>query len=180
MVNHRAGASRPRLVFPRPQRGLGLGEHPFLRMLPDALSSPALALVGTERIPGDLVVREAVVRVVAEEGYCWVDEATPCIVLTQHHYETGSDLDLYLDLLHEATHLRHIREGRDVWDERYPYHRRPTEIEGYAVAVAEGRRLGLDENEIRAHLHNPWMTAAQVEELLAAVDAYLRGRSEGS
>ncbi len=89
------------------------------------------------------------------------------------HYQTGSDLDLYLDLLHEVTHIRQILEGQDVWNEAFPYHRRPTEIEGFAVAVSECRRLGLNDKEIREHLTNPWMTESEVKELLVGVNAFL-------
>ncbi len=161
------------LPFPQLCRSLPDGLHPFLALLPEALSSPALRLVGTDRFPGPEVIQRARVRIVAERGFCWVDETTPCIVLTRSYYAGGDALDLYLDLLHEAAHLRQLMEGRDVWDESLPYHRRPTEIEGYAVAVAEGRRLGLDAKAIRAHVTNPWMTPAQVNELLAAIDDFL-------
>lgn len=171
----RSGPGPGPLPFPQPCRGLPDGLHPFLALLPEGLSSPALRLVGTDRIPGPEVIRGARVRIVAERGFCWVDETTPCIVLTRSYYESGDALDLYLDLLHEATHLRQLLEGRDVWDESFPYHRRPTEIEGYAIAVAEGRRLGLDAKAIRDHVTNPWMTPAQVTELLAAIDEFLDG-----
>jgi hypothetical protein len=52
-------------------------------------------------------------------------------------------------------------------------HRRPTEIEGYAVAVEEGRRLGMSEDEIVVHLSNPWMSPTDVRELLAGIDRFL-------
>jgi len=162
--------------FPLPIRGLGEGLHPFLSILPGALDSPALELVGTDRIPGATVLERARVSLVAEDGYCWIDDRVPCIVLTLDHYTSGSDLDLYLDLLHEATHIRQVMEGRDVWDEAVPYHRRLTEIEGYAVAVSECRRLGLDARGIRAHCENPWMTATQVTELLAGIDTFMSER----
>ena len=159
--------------YPRPVRTLPLGEHPFLALLPGALTSPALHLVGSPRIDGGTVVRGARVRLTGDDGYCWVDESVPCIVFTFAHYRTASDLDVYLDLMHELTRIRQIHEGRDVWDRSFEYHRRPTEIEGYAVAVAECRRLGLDEAAAFEHLSNPWMSAQQVQELLHAVDAYL-------
>ncbi len=167
--------------FPLPIRGLRQGLHPFLSILPGALDSLALELIGTDRIPGATVLERTRVNLVAEDGYCWIDEKVPCIVLTLGHYTSGSDLDLYLDLLHEAVHIRQVMEGRDVWDETVPYHRRFTEIEGYAVAVSECRRLGLDAREIRAHCENPWMTPSQVTELLAGIDAFMseRGRSQG-
>jgi hypothetical protein len=154
-------------------RGLALGTHPFLSLLPGALESPAVRLIGTDRIPGLTVIEKARVCLVSKNGFCWVDETIPCIVLSMAYYQAGSDLDLYLDLLHEVTHIRQILEGRDVWDDAFLYHRRPTEIEGYAVAVFECRRLGLDEKDIRDHLANPWMTPKQVTELLASVNAFL-------
>lgn len=163
----------PGAGFPRAVRGLAPGLHPFLALLPGAERSPALDLVGSPRFPGTGVVAAAQVQLVVRPGYCWVDETVPCIVLTQEHYASASDLDLYLDLMHEATHIRQVWEGRDVWDERFPYHRRPTEIEGYAVAVAECLRLGLDDAGIREHLANPWMSADQVDELFAAVRTFL-------
>lgn len=160
--------------FSPPVRGLKPGTHPFLALLPEALESPAMRFIGTDRFPGPEVIQGAKVCLVPENGFCWVDVTVPCIVLSLAYYQTGSDLDLYLDLLHEVTHIRQILEGRDVWDENYPYHRRPTEIEGYAVAVSEGRRLGLTEKAIRDHLNNPWMTPSQVTELLAGVNVFLR------
>lgn len=159
--------------FPRIRRGFPVGDHPLTALCPDLLASPALRRVGTPAHPGAEVIRAARVRLQAVEGFCWVDESIPCIVLTLDYYQRGSDLDLYLDLLHEATHLRQLREGRDVWDEAFAYHRRPTEIEGYAVAVEEARRLGLDESRIRHHLDNPWMSGDEIDELRAAVDAWL-------
>lgn len=166
----------PEKGFPLPVRGLLPGMHPFLVLLPGALESPAVSLVGSARFPGSEVISNAKVLLTPKRGFCWVDESVPCIVLTMEHYLTGSDLDLYLDLLHEVTHIRQILEERDVWDEAYAYHRRPTEIEGYAVAVSECRRLGLDEKGVRDHLSNPWMTDAEVGELLTSVDAFLGER----
>jgi len=159
--------------FARPFRGLGLGEHRFLTLLPVALDSPAVRLIETNAFPVSFLMKRARIWLLAKEGFCWIDETVPCIVLTQHYYQNGNDLDLYLDLLHELTHIRQIFEGRDVWEEKIPYHRRPTEIEGYAVAVAEGRRLGMDELAIIKHLSNPWMTTDQVAELLKSVNNFL-------
>jgi hypothetical protein len=50
---------------------------------------------------------------------------------------------------------------------------RPTEIEGYAVAIEEGRRLGLTAEDIVLHLSNPWMTAEEIDRLLGHVDTFL-------
>ena len=60
-------------------------------------------------------------------------------------------MDLYLDLAHELTHLRQLAEGKNLWDHSIHYVDRLTEIEGYAVAVEEGLRLGMTEAQILSH-----------------------------
>lgn len=165
--------------FSPPVRGLPPGDYPFLEILPESLSSPALQLVGTEKFPAGRVLERARVRVAPVPGFCWIDETVPIIVLSLNYYRDGNDLDLYLDLLHEVTHIRQLMEGRDIWDETLPYHHRPTEIEGFAVAVAEGRRLGLNDREIREHLSNPWMSVGEVDELIALIDNFLGLRIMG-
>src|SRR5271155_4022756 len=125
--------------FTRPVRLLRPGEYPFLALLPSVAESPALRRIAKGGHRGEDIVSRALVHIRPERSFCWVDVSVPCIVLAQNYYETGSDLDL--DLLHEVTHVRQHLEGRDLWDASFPYHKRPTEIEGYAVAVEEGRRL---------------------------------------
>jgi hypothetical protein len=82
-------------------------------------------------------------------------------------------LDLYLDLAHELTHLRQLAEGKNLWDHSIHYVDRPTEIEGYAVAVEEGLRLGMTETEIIRHLSNPWLSDADVARLRKNIKRFL-------
>lgn len=159
--------------FARPVRTLERGVHPFVALLPEIGASPALRRIGNAAHQAETLVRNAVVDIRPDPSFCWVDHAVPCIVLSERYYRSGSDLDLYLDLLHEVTHIRQHHEGKDLWDEGFEYHRRPTEIEGYAVAIEEGRRLGMTEAAIFEHLSNPWMSPAQVRELLASINALL-------
>ncbi len=119
------------------------------------------------------LLETARVRIERRNGYIWVDDDSPAIILAEHYYHRGSPLDLYLDLLHELTHLRQLAEGQGLWDESLHYVDRPTEIEGYAVAVEEGRRLGMTEADIVRHLSNPWMTPAEVTRLRANVERFL-------
>lgn len=159
--------------FAEVNRALPLGEHPFLALLPAAAQSPAMALIETPAFPRGPLLDKARVRISPEDGFCWIDETAPAIVLTESYYRHGAGLDLYLDLLHELTHLRQLAEGHDVWDERFAYVDRPTEIEGYAVAIEEGRRLGMSDDEILRHLNNPWMSAGEIQRLLGNVAAFL-------
>jgi hypothetical protein len=161
--------------FARVVRGLEPGLRGYLELLPRAVESPALAHIVPDGVRRALLLEAAKVRIEEIRGFCYVDIEVPCIVLGTRYYREGADLDLYLDLLHELTHLRQHADGRDVWDEAYAYVDRPTEIEGYAMAVAEARRLGLSDGEVMEHLTNPWMSAGDVQRLLANVEAYLAG-----
>jgi len=162
--------------YARTVRDLPAGLHPFLALLPGALASPALALVEPAEPARRALAESARVRIEPMRGYCFVDVTTPAIVLAQGYYRTGSDLDLYLDLVHELTHLRQHAAGANVWDDSHAYPDRPTEIEAYAIAVAEGRRLGMRDDEVRRHLANPWMSHADVDRLIDNIDRLSRER----
>lgn len=160
-------------MHPPIHRGLKPGLHPYLDLIPRVRETPAMHLVYRDEAERERLLVKAAVRIVDEEGFAWIDEAEPCIVLTYGYYREGSERDLYLDLLHELTHLRQLDEGRDVWDERFEYVDRETEIEGYSVAIAEGRRLGMNDDALRLHLCNPWMTDGDVERLFAHIQKRL-------
>lgn len=157
-------------------RDLPPGLHPYLRVFPRASESPGMALIEADPKRREELLRQALVLIKPGAGFAYVDVETPCIVLAENYYRTGTDLDLYLDMLHEITHIRQHHEGRDLWDERFAYVDRITEVEGYAVAVAEGRRLGMTDEDIIAHLSNPWMDEEDVRKLQQNVADFLAGR----
>lgn len=161
--------------FARVVRSLEPGTHRYAALLPEAGQSPALSRIAPEAEARARLLESAQVQIRGGRGYAFVDVETPCIVLSEWYYRDGTDLDLYLDLLHELTHLRQLEEGFDLWDERFEYVDRPTEVEGYAVAIGEGRRLGMTDEDVIHHLSNPWMGEADVKRLLAHVEVFLAG-----
>lgn len=161
--------------FARLARDLPAGMHPYLKVFPRAAESPGLARIEPDPKKREELLARALVNIQRGAGFAYVDVETPCIVLAEEYYRTGSDLDLYLDMLHELTHIRQHHEGRDLWDERYAYVDRVTEVEGYAIAVEEGRRLGLSDADIIAHLSNPWMDEDDVTQLLGNIQNFLAG-----
>jgi hypothetical protein len=159
--------------YARVIRGLPSGEHPYLGLLPLIAESPATGRIGTPAVPLMPLIHSARVRIEQGDHYIWVDDRAPAIILSENYYRRGNSLDLYLDLIHELTHLRQLAEGRNIWDRSLGYVDRPTEIEGYAVAIEEGLRLGMTESAIINHLSNPWMTQAEVLRLRENVARFL-------
>jgi hypothetical protein len=159
--------------YARVIRTLARGEHPYRELLPHIAKSPAARRIESPKTPLIGLIETAVVRIESGRGYVWVDDEIPAIVLVDNYYRSADPLDLYLDLIHELTHLRQLTEGQDIWDECFRYVDRPTEIEGYAIAVEEGGRLGMTEVEILDHLSNPWMTRADVRRLRQNIERFL-------
>ncbi len=162
--------------YARVVRTLSRGEHAYLALLPRLAESPAARRIESPTVPLVCLLDSARVRIRSGEGFVWVDDEAPAIVLMEDYYRRGNPLDLYLDLIHELTHLRQLAEGKNLWDRSLHYVDRPTEIEGYAIAIEEGRRLGMADTEVVRHLSNPWLSPADVLRLRDNVERFLAGR----
>jgi hypothetical protein len=154
-------------------RSLKVGIHPFRLFLPHFEESPAVRLIETPEVPIGPLLDKARVKIARGEGYLYVDNRIPAIILMETYYRRANALDLYLDLTHELTHLRQLEEGKNIWEHSIPYIDRQTEIEGYAVAVSEGIRLGMTEEEVMQHLSNPWLNDEEVERLRKNIHGFL-------
>lgn len=90
-------------------------------------------------------------------GYMKIDDNKGSIVVNSMYLKEGREVDVYLDIIHELVHIRQHREGKELWDRRYEYINRPTEIEAYKVAVKEARRLGMNEKQVAEYLKMEWI-----------------------
>lgn len=162
--------------YARVVRTLKRGLHPYRRLLPRFAESPAVVRIAPA-IPIEQLLDAAFVEIAEGEGFCFVnveDCESPVIILFESYYILGNQLDLYIDLAHELTHLRQHIEGKELWDPEFHYVDRPTEIEGYAVAVEEGIRLGMTEEQVMQHLSNPWLSPAETARLRANIEKFLQ------
>ena len=107
-------------------------------------------------------------RVVLQErkGYLRVDDINGKILINILYLRNGDEKHLYLDLIHELVHVRQYMEGRELFDKRYSYVDRPTEIEAYSVAVKEAKRIGMSNEEIEDYLKVEWVTDEEFERML--------------
>jgi hypothetical protein len=106
-------------------------------------------------------------------GYMFVDGSDGHLVISKNYLNNGDKIDIYLDLIHELCHVKQFMEGRELFDPRYDYVERPTEIEAYRLAVQEARRLGLSEERISCYLRTEWMSEHDLKQLLKSVSVHL-------
>lgn len=111
------------------------------------------------------VLRDCKIDVVPEDAYMYIDDEAGNVCAGLSYLRTGDERILYLDILHELTHIRQWHAGKELWDRRYSYVDRPTEIEAYEVAVHEARRLGMSDGEISDYLRVEWTSREDHERL---------------
>jgi hypothetical protein len=99
-------------------------------------------------------------------GYMYVDGADGHLVISKAYLNRGDKTDIYLDLIHELCHIKQFLEGKELFDPRYEYVDRPTEIEAYRYCIAEAKRLGLGEARILVYLKTEWMSSADLDKLI--------------
>lgn len=118
----------------------------------------------TERVLSNLKVEFAGFR-----GYMGVSNVDGHLLISARYLRDGDIIDIYLDIIHELVHVRQFAEGKELFDERFDYPDRPTELEAYQHAVDEARRLGLDDETICRYLKTEWMTDEEHKRLANAL-----------
>jgi len=103
-------------------------------------------------------------------GYMYVDGSDGHLVISKNYLSNGNKTDIYLDLIHELYHVKQFLDGRELFDPRYDYVERPTEIEAYRYTVQEARRLGLSEERICLYLKTEWMSQYDLKKLAKSVN----------
>lgn len=103
-------------------------------------------------------------------GYMYVDSSSGHLVISTRYLQRGDKIDIYLDLIHELYHVRQLMEGKELFDPRYSYVERPTEIEAYRYTVEEAKRIGLNDERICEYLKTEWMSDRDLELLAKTVN----------
>jgi hypothetical protein len=114
-------------------------------------------------------------------GYLWIDNkrGRSRLMASRKYILTGKRLYIYLDVVHELVHIRQHAAGTDLWNEKYAYLERPTEIEAYMAAAKEGMRLGMSAKELKRYLNAPWSSRKNNDEFYMKIVSALRARKMG-
>ena len=113
----------------------------------------------------DEVLRKLRVELTILGGYMWVSDVDGHLVVSSRYLSEGDRVDIYLDVIHELTHVKQFMDWKELFDVKYDYIDRPTEVEAYRHAVEEARRLGLSEDRICQHLKTEWMSERDLKQL---------------
>lgn len=118
----------------------------------------------TEKVIADLKVEFH-----SRRGYMGVSDEDGHLIVSAPYVRTGDERDIYLDIIHELTHVKQHIEGKELFDHRFDYVERPTEIEAFSNAVAEGRRLGMTDKELVEYLRMERMSEEDLRKLAFAM-----------
>ncbi|MDG6928451.1 MAG: GNAT family N-acetyltransferase [Nitrososphaerota archaeon] len=143
------------------------GAHAFSRVFRGFEKLEALKSVFGDRTGEELAGVTIVID--PRRGYMHVDDENGSVYVSQPYLESADQRYIYLDIIHELVHVKQFREGRELYDERFTYFERPTEVEAYGVAVAEARRIGMTKEELVEYLKVEWVEGQEFLRFLEKV-----------
>lgn len=147
------------------ERNLPVGTYALNIVIHGLENSPVVRRMFSTVNERERILNKTWVTLVAGEGYMRVD-SDDTILVAQEHLRSSDERVVYLDFIHELVHLKQAEEGRTLYDRSVRYVDKDTEIEAYQVAVAEGRRIGMNDKELRDYLEVPWITAEELKRFL--------------
>jgi len=103
-------------------------------------------------------------------AYMGVSDVDGHLLVGANYLKNGDIIDIYLDVIHELVHVRQFMEGKKLFEDRYNYVERPTEVEAYRHAVEEARRLGLSDKRICLYLKTEWMSDEDFKRLATTMN----------
>jgi hypothetical protein len=109
-------------------------------------------------------------------GYMGVNGSNGHLMVNPDYLNNGDRIDVYLDVIHELVHVKQFMDGKKLFDDRYSYVERPTEIEAYQHTVEEAKRLGLGDERICEYLKTEWMSNNEVKRLAKTLNVKMPAR----
>jgi hypothetical protein len=137
------------------ERGLGLGTYDFAEVFRGFDKAEAVKAIFGRKAKEVLAGIKVVIA--SRRGYMHIDGQTGDLYVSRSYLEKADERYLYLDVIHELVHIRQFHEGKELFDERYDYVDRPTEIEAYRATLNEARRIGYQGEELVEYLRVDWV-----------------------
>src|SRR2546425_7282457 len=96
------------MEFPRVNRRIRAGKHPLTKVFPGLDADPAFVKIFPDGAHRE-VLEKCYIEAVAEDMYMYIDDSDGHIVAGLEYLKTGEPWGLYLDVIHELTHIRQWR-----------------------------------------------------------------------
>jgi hypothetical protein len=138
--------------------------------------SPAMIELMEDEAERIRVLNETVVELVDSEGYMYVSQDDGRLVVGSRYLKEASEQFLYLDIIHELVHIKQFQKGMNLYDSKYSYVDRPTEVEAYKLAVKEAKRLRMSDAEIADYLLVDWITRKERDRLARRLGVKVESR----
>jgi len=135
------------------------------------------------RIFGDKteeVLKNLKIEFSGRRGYMGVSNIDGHLIVSAEYLNNGDIVDIYLDVIHELTHVKQFMDGKDLFDRRYNYVTNPTEVEAHRNAVEEARRLGLSDERICNYLQTEWISDEDLMILAKALNVNVNRRDKSN
>ncbi len=139
-------------------RRLTPGKYKIADIFPEIRAKSILAEIFTSKQEIEDVIANTNVIIIDRHHEMSVDNQDGSITIGLSHLQQSETEILYLDIIHELVHVRQQRDGLDLYDRTKVYVDRPTEIDAFALAVKEARRIGFTDAQILNYLRVEWIT----------------------
>jgi hypothetical protein len=150
-------------------RSVKIQTHPFTDYFKGFEKVEAVRRIFSEKTVD--VLRDLRVEFISSRwAYMGVSDADGHLLVGANYLKNGDIIDIYLDVIHELVHVRQFMEGKKLFEERYNYVERPTEVEAYRHVVEEARRLGLSDERICSYLKTEWMSDEDFKRLASTLN----------
>lgn len=103
-------------------------------------------------------------------GYMGVDNSDGHLMVNARYLQSGNKKDIYLDVIHELCHVKQWMEGKELFDPKYDYVDRPTEIEAYRYTIQEAKRIGFNRERILQYLQTEWISNQELQKLVKNIN----------
>ncbi|HXZ98017.1 MAG TPA: hypothetical protein VED24_01475 [Candidatus Acidoferrum sp.] len=146
-------------------RTVSHGEFPLSQIFIGLEDSEVVQSLFGGKGPAAEALRNLHVKLEDSAEYMYVNDADGSIVVRGEYLRSAGEKLLYLDIIHELVHVKQYREGKDLFDSKFSYVERPTELEAYGVTLDEARKIGMTEAEIEDYLYVEWISKKEHKKL---------------
>lgn len=128
------------------------GEYRLTELLPHITDSEVLQRAFRSKEVMCRVLKHIKVRIDEYHLGVWLDSETVKIYMGKSCIFQIDENFLYLDVIHLIIHIKQLLQGKELFDHRFDYTNRPTELEAYRYTIEEAKRIGMDGDDIVNYL----------------------------